>query len=133
MIALILEDRCNGCNTCVDVCPTLVLDATDGVPVIARIDACQTCYMCEVYCPQDAIYVASDQFAVEHVTREEVLASDQLGKIRHDHGWDRPGEIGHLDDYRMLGPYLGEGAETSARRYAARHAGKGAPANPAPR
>jgi NAD-dependent dihydropyrimidine dehydrogenase PreA subunit len=124
VIALILEDRCNGCNICVEVCPTLVLDTTDDVPVIAHIDACQTCYMCEVYCPADAIYVAPDAHAVEHVTRDEALASGQLGRLRRDHGWDRPDEIGHLDDYRLLGPALNEGAEIAERRYSARKPGR---------
>jgi NAD-dependent dihydropyrimidine dehydrogenase PreA subunit len=120
MIALILEDRCTGCNTCVDVCPTLVLDATEGVPKIARIDACQTCYLCEVYCPADAIYVGGDAFAVEPITREQALASGQLGRLRRDHGWDLPEGNGQLDDYRLLGPLLGEGAEIAGRRYADR-------------
>lgn len=129
MIALILEDRCTGCNACVDVCPTDVLDTKGDVPVIARIDDCQTCYMCELYCAQDAIYVAPDQFAPEAVDRETVLASGQLGQIRRDHGWDRPDESSHLDDYRLLGPYLNEGAETAVRRYAAERGSRG-PLNP---
>lgn len=120
MIALILEERCDGCNTCADVCPTNVLDVTDTTPTIARLDACQTCYMCELYCAQDAIYVAPDQFAAEQVNRDAVLASGQLGQVRRDHGWDRPARSDHLDDYRLLGPLLNEGAETAVRRYQAR-------------
>ena len=119
MIALILEERCDGCNACADVCPTDVLNITDGRPTIARLDACQTCYMCELYCAQDAIYVAPDQFAVEQVDRETVLTSGRLGQVRRDHGWDRPTQSDHLDDYRLLGPLLNEGAETAVRHYQA--------------
>lgn len=118
MIALILEDRCDGCNACVDACPTDVLDVTGAIPAIARIDACQTCYMCELYCARDAIYVAPDQHVRETVNREDVLASGQLGRIRRDHGWDRPERTDHLDHYRLLGPLLNEGAETAVRRHA---------------
>jgi len=123
MIALILEDRCDGCNACVATCPTDVFDATETVPIIARINACQTCYMCELYCAKDAIYVAPDQNAAETVAYEAVLASGQLGQIRRDHGWDRPSEPGHLDPYRLLGPLLNEGAETAVRRWSVQHGG----------
>jgi NAD-dependent dihydropyrimidine dehydrogenase PreA subunit len=117
MIAHIFEDLCDGCNSCVTVCPTHVLDVGDGAPVIARLDQCQTCYMCELYCTSDAIYVAPDQHEVEAIDPEAIRTSGVLGRIRRDHGWDRPDEEGHLDRYRLLGPLLQEGGETAARRY----------------
>jgi NAD-dependent dihydropyrimidine dehydrogenase PreA subunit len=58
MIELVSEDRCIQCGLCVKVCPTNVFDTNeDGLPVIARQEDCQTCYMCEAYCPveQDLI------------------------------------------------------------------------------
>jgi NAD-dependent dihydropyrimidine dehydrogenase PreA subunit len=122
MIAHIFEDRCDGCNSCVVTCPTHVLDArTDGPPAIARIDQCQTCYMCELYCESDAIYVDPDQLARPTVTPQAIMESGQLGRLRHDYGWDQdaaPGE-GHLSDFWRLGPLLREGAEIATRRYAA--------------
>jgi NAD-dependent dihydropyrimidine dehydrogenase PreA subunit len=117
MIAHIFEDLCDGCNSCVVTCPTHVLDPGAGVPVIARLDQCQTCYMCELHCPSDAIYVAPDQHVIESIDPEAIRASGHLGRIRHDHGWDRPDENGHLDRYRLLGPLLGEGGQTALRRY----------------
>jgi NAD-dependent dihydropyrimidine dehydrogenase PreA subunit len=52
MIELVSPNRCTGCNICVAVCPTNVFDASpDGPPVIARQSSCQTCFMCELYCP----------------------------------------------------------------------------------
>lgn len=122
MIALILDERCTGCNICVEVCPTLVFEAAPAgaarqTPVIARADACQTCYLCELYCPADAIYVAPDQFAMQPVTAQAVIASGQLGRLRHDSGWDAAGEGASLDGYRLLGPLLNQGAEIAAARY----------------
>ncbi len=123
MIAHIFEDRCTGCNTCVTTCPTHVLDMrADGPPQVARLDQCQTCYMCELYCDADAIYVAPDQHEAEAVSPDAILASGHLGRLRHDYGWDRealPGE-GHLRDFWRLGPLLREGADIAARRYATR-------------
>jgi len=112
MIAAIDTSRCTGCNLCVEVCPTLVLDATDAVPVIARLAACQTCYLCEVYCPAGAIHVGADQFAPEPAS---FVTPDRL---RRDHGWDEPRGAGQLDDYRRLGPLLNAGVEIAARRQA---------------
>ena len=34
-------------DICVNVCPTNVSDKTDGIPVIARQNDCQTCFLCE--------------------------------------------------------------------------------------
>lgn len=119
MIAHIFEDLCDGCNDCVAICPTHVLDAGENGPVIARLDQCQTCYMCELYCASDAIYVAPDQHIVETVDPVAIRASGHLGRIRRDHGWDRPEQDGHLDQYRLLGPLLQEGGETATRRYLA--------------
>lgn len=123
MIALLLEDRCTGCNTCIDVCPTLVFDAAPtyakvSAPVIARVDACQTCYLCELYCPVDALYVAPNQFTPEQVTAEAVLASGQLGRLRQDSGWGNDGAGADLEVYRLLGPLLNQGAEIATVRAA---------------
>jgi NAD-dependent dihydropyrimidine dehydrogenase PreA subunit len=116
MIAHIFEDLCDGCNACVTICPTHVLDTGDAVPVIARLDQCQTCYMCELYCTSDAIYVGPDQHQAETIDPGAIRASDHLGRIRRDHGWDRPDDAGHLDAYRLLGPLLQKGGETAAQR-----------------
>ncbi|HEX7760540.1 MAG TPA: ferredoxin family protein [Caulobacteraceae bacterium] len=88
MIELIVEDRCVGCNACVEVCPTNVLEgATSGAPKIARQDDCQTCFMCELYCPADAIYVDPDCEARAPANEAAILASGLLGQYRRDSGW----------------------------------------------
>lgn len=129
MITPILESRCTGCNICVEVCPTLVLAEGDNSPRIAQIEACQTCYMCEIHCPVDAIYVAPDQTTPENTDEGAILASGQLGRIRHDQGWDSPGLLeggeDHLSVYWRLGPLLGEGAQTAEQRYVQRRADEG--------
>lgn len=89
MIALLLAERCTQCNVCVAVCPTNVFDAVPGrVPVIARHSDCETCYMCEMYCAADALFVGSDCEHAENFDAAEVIASGELGRIRRDSGWD---------------------------------------------
>ncbi len=70
-------------------CPSNVFQAVEGdYPVIARQTDCQTCYMCELYCTADALYVASDCERPERVEEAQVIASGLLGQFRRDHGWD---------------------------------------------
>ncbi|WP_439402900.1 4Fe-4S binding protein [Bradyrhizobium sp. DASA03068] len=89
MIEVIDAERCTSCDICVNVCPTNVFDKTDGVPVIARQSDCQTCFLCELYCPEDALYVAP--FADE--SRPPDLAAlrhaDAMGSYRRAVGWTK--------------------------------------------
>jgi NAD-dependent dihydropyrimidine dehydrogenase PreA subunit len=88
MIEAIVAARCTGCNACVEVCPTNVFTAASaGPPVIARQDACQTCFLCELYCDVDARYVGPDCEAPAPVDEAALLASGLLGQYRRDSGW----------------------------------------------
>jgi NAD-dependent dihydropyrimidine dehydrogenase PreA subunit len=88
MIELVSEERCIQCDICVDVCPTNVFDAVPGgPPVIARKGDCQTCFMCEVYCPADAMYVSPNAQASVAVNEAELAAGGVLGSYRRAVGW----------------------------------------------
>jgi NAD-dependent dihydropyrimidine dehydrogenase PreA subunit len=54
------EQRCTGCGTCVDSCPMDVLRMDDELlrAVIVYPQDCGLCAMCEVDCPEQAVYVA---------------------------------------------------------------------------
>lgn len=59
MIDTLDEERCTGCNICFDICPC---DVFRPIPEqrlvrIAYRDDCQTCFACELDCPEDAISV----------------------------------------------------------------------------
>lgn len=88
MIELILASRCTACDLCVQVCPTRVFDAVPGSPpVIARQQDCQTCFMCEAYCPVDALYVAPHAVASPAVDEAALEAAGLLGSYRRAIGW----------------------------------------------
>lgn len=87
MIEIIRESKCIACNQCVNVCPTRVFDRTDGVPVIARQEDCQTCFMCELYCPVDALYVAPEAEERSGVREAELERAGLIGGYREKVGW----------------------------------------------
>lgn len=92
MIELVISERCIGCKLCVKVCPTNVFDMVDNLPVIARQDDCQTCFMCEAYCPVDALYVAPQADELVNVQEEDLIASGLLGSWREEIGWSKTSE-----------------------------------------
>ena len=90
MIEIVAEARCIACDICLRACPTTVFDRSpSGVPVIARQDDCQTCYLCEIYCPVDALYVAPQAEGPQGVTLAEVEAKGLLGSYARALGWRR--------------------------------------------
>lgn len=88
MIELLSESRCIQCNLCVSVCPTNVFEqVANQPPQIARQSDCQTCFICEVYCPVDALYVAPDADVNVAVNEAELTEAGLLGSYRASIGW----------------------------------------------
>jgi NAD-dependent dihydropyrimidine dehydrogenase PreA subunit len=106
MIQVIDSERCTGCNICVSACPTNVFDAVpDGMPVIARQHDCQTCFMCELYCPEDALYVSPFASQLEELDVQGLRDSGVLGNYRSAIGWSKTAQERRKVDasYQLLG------------------------------
>jgi 2-oxoglutarate ferredoxin oxidoreductase subunit delta len=59
----VIEDRCKGCGFCIEYCPRDVLALSDKFnakgyhpPDVAKPDACVNCGLCELICPEFAIF-----------------------------------------------------------------------------
>ncbi|UCF09239.1 MAG: ferredoxin family protein [Thermoplasmata archaeon] len=60
----VIPERCKGCGFCIEFCPRNVLAESKEFnskgyhpPEIADIDSCVYCQLCELICPEFAIYV----------------------------------------------------------------------------
>jgi 2-oxoglutarate ferredoxin oxidoreductase subunit delta len=60
----IIEERCKGCNFCIEFCPKNVLEESEKFnskgyhpPEVVNPDDCVDCQLCELICPEFAIYV----------------------------------------------------------------------------
>lgn len=60
----IFKDRCKGCGFCVEYCPKDVLEMSEEYnikgyhpPHVKTPDDCVDCHLCEMLCPEFAIYV----------------------------------------------------------------------------
>ena len=88
MIEVIDDERCTSCNICVTVCPTNVFDKmSEGIPVIARQGDCQTCFMCELYCPEDALFVSPFADTPREIDVKAIKTNGLLGSYRRAVGW----------------------------------------------
>jgi NAD-dependent dihydropyrimidine dehydrogenase PreA subunit len=99
MIELVSASRCISCNICVKVCPTNVFDARDdAAPVIARQNDCQTCFLCEAYCPVDALFVSPDAHRHVEVSEAQLSERGDLGSYRRALGWSAGGDPAALHE-----------------------------------
>ncbi len=54
MPAVIDKEMCNGCETCVDICPTEAITIENEIAVVDE-DECTDCGTCVEECPNEAI------------------------------------------------------------------------------
>jgi NAD-dependent dihydropyrimidine dehydrogenase PreA subunit len=88
MIEIVSSERCTACNICVHACPTNVFEIVEGAPPrIARQQDCQTCFMCELYCPVDALYVAPMADSPLAVDEHAEATQSLMGSYRSAVGW----------------------------------------------
>jgi 2-oxoglutarate ferredoxin oxidoreductase subunit delta len=61
----VIADRCKGCGICIEVCQAQVLEKSAetnkngySYPLIKNAKACLGCGMCEMLCPDFAIWIS---------------------------------------------------------------------------
>ena len=68
IVISILEARCKGCGICVGICQTGVLalneqenEAGYRIPVVVKHEDCLECGLCEMLCPDFAIWISREK------------------------------------------------------------------------
>jgi NAD-dependent dihydropyrimidine dehydrogenase PreA subunit len=59
-VVIIDPEKCNGCNTCVDVCRTQVIlpnPEAGKIPIVLYPDECWLCGNCAQHCPREALTI----------------------------------------------------------------------------
>lgn len=88
MIELVLEERCVRCDKCVEVCPNEVFEGGAGeLPAVARQHDCHTCFLCEVYCPTEALYVSPYNRPEPSLSADALAAQGFIGSYVRNSGW----------------------------------------------
>ena len=64
-IKTIDQEKCTGCGTCVEDCPTDVIrmDRETSKAQIVYPHDCMVCYLCQTVCPEKAITVSPEVVA----------------------------------------------------------------------
>ena len=64
----IIKDRCKSCEFCIEFCPRRILELSDDFntrgyhpPMVAENDGCIACRLCELICPEFAIYITEEK------------------------------------------------------------------------
>jgi NAD-dependent dihydropyrimidine dehydrogenase PreA subunit len=60
MYPIVNQTRCNGCENCVDVCPSEVFEMNNGKADPLRLEDCIECEACVVQCPTNSIELHED-------------------------------------------------------------------------
>jgi NAD-dependent dihydropyrimidine dehydrogenase PreA subunit len=54
------EEKCVGCEECVDICPVDVFEMENEKSVVARPEDCEECESCVETCEEGAIQLTED-------------------------------------------------------------------------
>ena len=64
----VLNERCKGCKICIEVCQVEVLILSQkqnangyNYPIVQNVEKCIDCGLCEMFCPDFAIWVTSEE------------------------------------------------------------------------
>jgi ferredoxin len=79
-----VDDKCNRCGICSEVCPAGNIEMTPGKP--AWLHRCEQCLACLQWCPQESIQYGKKTVAYPRYHHPEVILKDVLEQARANKG-----------------------------------------------
>jgi len=75
-----VDDKCNSCGICSEVCPAGNIEMTNGKP--AWVHRCEQCLACLHWCPREAIQYGNKTAKHTRYHHPEVILNDMLEQAR---------------------------------------------------
>lgn len=86
---VIFDERCKGCGFCVEYCPRDVLALSDRFnrkgyhpPEVLRTGECLNCSLCEMICPEFAIFCIEAVSSAGHPNEVSASVGAEAGEAR---------------------------------------------------
>ena len=79
-----VDDKCNRCGICSEVCPAGNIEMTGGKP--AWLHRCEQCLACLQWCPQEAIQYGEKTVNYPRYHHPEVILEDMLEQAKANQG-----------------------------------------------
>ena len=79
-----VDDKCNRCGICLEVCPAGNIEMSDGKP--AWLQRCEQCLACLQWCPQESIQYGKKTATYPRYHHPEVTLKDALEQARANKG-----------------------------------------------
>ena len=67
------QEACDGCATCVKVCPHRVIEIKEKKAFLVVEDRCIECGACQLNCEQDAVNVTKGTGCLYVIFKEDIL------------------------------------------------------------
>lgn len=80
--SIVIDETCNGCGTCVKVCPSINIEIKDKKPTFKH--SCEMCFACDEWCPLSAIHHWGRKSSVKY-HHPDIKLSDMFnnaGKVK---------------------------------------------------
>jgi NAD-dependent dihydropyrimidine dehydrogenase PreA subunit len=60
MVPKVIDEKCNACESCVQICPTEAITIQNDIAVIDD-SICDECGVCVDECPEEAIFIPEEE------------------------------------------------------------------------